>query len=174
MEGTIEPHAVRELVLDRRRLLRMRSDMVLELMTSPPSSRRLLLGAVLVGVVAAATGGWPWSFAAVGWSLLVTLWWWLRAGRALRPGLRVGQRVSAGRGPDGEWRFTAETGSVGVARGAAQAVARWRGNVSVFTTSVSFVLPGELVSDEDAVFVLEAGGDSDQAPLGLSVHQHLR
>lgn len=156
MEGAAEPRVLRALVIGRKRHVRMRSDLVLELMTSQPGFRRLVLGAVVFGVVAAASGGWPWAFAAVGWVFFAALYWWTKAGRALRSGLSVGQRVSVGHGPNGELQVIDETGSLGVARGAAFAVIRWRANVSVYTGSVSFVLPGELLSDEDTAFLLDA------------------
>lgn len=156
MTDVVEPHPVRELVVDRRRHLSLRADSVLEVMSTPRGLRQLVAGVVVVGAVAVVLGGWPWVSSAVAWVGLLLLRWWGKAGRALRSGLGVGQRVSVRSGSAEDLQVTDETGSVQLARGAAHAVIRWRGNVSVYAASVCFVLPGELLSDEDVVFLLDA------------------
>lgn len=169
--GTSESGSTRDLVIDRRRHRRMRRDAVLEVMATSVGLRRLRIGGFVVGLVAALFAGWPGLAAIGGWVAVQALWWWWQAGRALREGLAVGQRVLVERGADGSLRVTDETGHIEVARGAALAASRWRGNVSVYLPGASFMLPGELLDDEDVVRALDdadppstaGGGGADGA-----------
>ncbi|XGX79147.1 hypothetical protein LQK93_01946 [Terrabacter sp. BE26] len=86
-------------------------------------------------------------------------WWWFLIRRSLRKGLGPGQTVSTAYTDWGEWTVTDVTGTVSLARGSAAMVSRTRDRVMIWSRTASFVLPTELVTDEDIAF-LEGHGDA--------------
>ena len=84
--------------------------------------------------------------------------WWVQAVRSLRSGLAVGQTVTIGYAESGDLTVIDVEGQVWLPRGSAMAVVRWRGLATVLGRTISFVLPGELVGEEDVAF-LEGHGE---------------
>ena len=74
-----------------------------------------------------------------------------RAGNQYRPA--VGQTVSTEWAPDGELVVTDVTGQYRLPRGSVMLVRRNGRNASVYGRSIQFVLPGELLTEDDIAFL---------------------
>ena len=114
------------------------------------------VAAVLVGLVVLGIARHSWyagvAVATVLASLQVLVWW-LRAERSARNGLAVGQEVSTEWATDGELVVSDVTGQYRLPRGSVMLVQRNGGNASVYGRSIQFVLPGELLTEDDIGFL---------------------
>jgi len=154
---------VRSLTIDRARHDRLAWGLMLQGI----SSRRGLL----------QLGGWAALAAIVGWMfswslgvvvaaatllLQLTLWHSRLAGR-MQHGLGVGQSITLGYADTGELVLEDVTGPIWLPRGSVVAVIRKRGIAKVRHREMTFVLPGELLTDADIAF-LEGRGDVPEPP----------
>lgn len=174
-----EPAPTRSLTIDRPRHARIVRDLVVE-----AAQRRLrqwwLLPAAVVLLLPTLPSYWYVGvailLAAIGIHLQV---WRATAVRATRQGLDVGQTVTVAYTEDDQLAVTDVTGQVFLPRGSAMLVRRTRGNASVYGRSASFVLPGELLTDEDIAFLQGPGPSSAEAfgptlPLSLDVTEQVQ
>lgn len=152
----------RSLTIDRARRARIVRDLVYDVARARPGS--WWVGATVVALIALAVAGNVWwaglglLIAAASIQLVV---WWVAAARGTRHGLGVDDTVSVGFAPDGLLVFTGRRGEFRMARGSAQLVRRSGRNATVFGRSVTLVLPGELLSDQDVAFLEGHGEPAD-------------
>ncbi|QIG42950.1 hypothetical protein G5V58_09415 [Nocardioides anomalus] len=145
---------VRAVTVDRRRHRRIVLDLVVDLTRHRPA--RWWVGAALLTLFAIGAGRQVWyagPAVAVPVVLLQLLVWWLRAARSAADGLAVGQTVSTGWAADGELVVTDVTGQYRLPRGSVLLVRRSGRNANVYGRSLQFVIPGELLSDDDVAFL---------------------
>lgn len=154
----------RAVTIDRARKARIRRDAVLQTISSPTGQRPMVFAALATGVLGRAVDGWLVAaimFIIGGLGQLG--WWWLRTNASLRSGLDVGQTVRVGYASSGEISITDSTGQIWLPRGSVFAVVRYRGNLTVVGRQVAFLLPRELLTQDDIAF-LEGHGPAPQDP----------
>lgn len=154
-----EPSGVRSLTIDRTAKGRAARELMRQCLASRPGRRRLAVIAVLAFLSVPLFGSWLLGLA---FGLVLAAaqlaWWRVRVARSLRRGYDVGQTITVGYLESEEFTVTDDTGQVMLPRGAAMLVLRRGGVVTIVGRSISFVLPGELVTDTDVAF-LEGHGE---------------
>ncbi len=150
--------------IDRAAKGRAARELMRQCLASRPARRRLAVIAVLAFVSVPLFSSWLLGLA-LGLVLAVVQlgWWRFRVARSLRRGYDVGQTITVGYLESEEFTVIDQTGQVMLPRGAAMLVLSRGGVVTIFGRSISFVLPGELVSDTDIAF-LEGHGEVPTAP----------
>ena len=152
------------MTIDRARHARLKRDSVLQAISMPRGVRRLAVAGLIAGAVGLAVGGW---LVAALMSVIGVLgqiwWWWFRTGAAMRAGLGVGQSLRVDYADSGEIAITDITGQIWLPRGSAYRVVRYRGNITVGGRAVSFILPGEMLTDVDAAFLEGHGAEPQEA-----------
>jgi hypothetical protein len=154
---------VRSLTVDRARHDRVVRDLVAYQARARGSGWFLCAGAALLVMGITPT---PW-YADLGLLALV-LWvqvivWRQRAERSAERGLAVGQTVTVSYDERGDLTVTDATGQQALPRGSVALVRRTGGSAVVLGRSSAFVLPAELLSEDDVAF-LEGHGASPVAP----------
>ena len=145
----------RSITIDRARKRRIRRDDVLHTIGAPDGLRRLAVSGLAGCVLGLAVRSWP---AAVVGAVLAVLgriaWWWLRTNASMREGLDVGQTVTVEYAASGGISVTDSTGQLWMGRGWAIRVERFRSLVIVAARDMAFMLPRELLTDEDVAFLV--------------------
>ncbi len=154
------PGSLRTMTMTRERYRLLFRGYLLDAVASATSLRRFAYWIVVGLLIWGLSGRW-----AVGLLVMVAAgvgtvgWWCVRIRAALRQGLAVGQTVTTGYTPWGELTVTDVAGTLSLGRGSAATVTRVRDRVSVWLRWTSFVLPTELLTDEDIAF-LEGPGSA--------------
>jgi len=152
--GTPSGTAPRSLTIDRARHARIVRDLVVA--TARARTGGWWVGAVLVGMVILGIGGHSWYAAAATGAVVVALQllvWWVLAVRNASNGLGVGQTVSTEWAADGELVVSDVTGQYHLPRGSVMFVRRHGRNATVWGRSIQFVLPGELLTEDEVAFL---------------------
>lgn len=143
----------RALTITRARKLRLRRDAVLMALLNPPGRRWLTVGAVGAGALGFAVGGVPGAAVLVIVSVLDQVgWWWLRMGTSMRSGLDTGQTIHVDYAATGELRLTDATDQLSFGPGTARVIP-FRSTVTVVTEELAFILPVELLGEDDVAYL---------------------
>jgi hypothetical protein len=142
----------------------MTRDLAREIALSRPSS--WWVGATVACLLALAIAGNDAyaGAAALTVAILAQLGvWWVRASRSIRRGMRLGDTLTVSYS-DRELVVVDWTGEVRLPRGSVMLARRTGHNVTIYGRSVSFVLPGELLTAEDVAFLEGYAGPAEPGP----------
>lgn len=166
------PGSLRTMTITKNRYRMLFRGLLLDALVSGTSVTRFLYVAFFALLCWGLTGRWVVAVVvtAVALAVIVTRWC-VRIRACLRTGLAVGQTVTTGYTPWGELTITDVTGTLCLGRGSAALVTRSRDRVVAWLRTTSFLLPTELLTDEDIAF-LEGPGEapgSSAAPAPVPV-----
>lgn len=162
------PGSLRTMTITKHRYRLLFRGLLLDALASSTSVTRFLYAAFLALLCWGLSGRWVVGVVVTAAAVVVIVTHWcvrIRAG--LRSGLAIGQTVTTGYTAWGELTVTDVTGTLCLGRGSAASVTRTRDRVIAWLRTTSFVLPTELLTDDDIAF-LEGAGEAP-APSAVPV-----
>lgn len=152
MEPTVAQRGT-ALTITRERKARLHRDAVLQVLLGPRGSRWLALVGAVAGAVGFVVGQVSGAvvLAVVAVAVQVGVWWW-RTGTSLRAGLDVGQTIELDYAATGEISLTDDTEQLWLRPGTARVI-RFRDTLTVFTEERSFLVPAELLGEDDVDYL---------------------